>query len=124
MHTSRITLLSQKVKGNIIMDVFRSDVHYQEHDSTLTHVATQPTEGTILDRNAELRKNPKVIQDLGAQSEGGTWGRQIASIPFILYEEAVRDGFELNSKDAKHREKEMHRFLKSGKGKLCLVQGY
>jgi len=103
-------------------DVIRSDMHYQEHTGVLTNKTYQPTEKLILDRNSELRKNSKVIQDLGAQS-GESYGRQVASIPFIMYEEAIRDGFELNQGDKEHREKEMFRFLKSEKGQLCLVQG-
>jgi len=104
-------------------EVFRSDVHYQEHTGVLTHKVTQPTEDLILQRNAELRKNPGVIRDLGSQSEGGTWGRQVASIPQIMYDRALRDGFDLNSKDADHRSKEVHRFLATENGKKCLVQG-
>ena len=104
-------------------EVIRSDVHYQEHTGVLTHKTSQPTEDLILERNNELRKNPKVIHDLGAQGEGGTWGRQIASIPFIKYEAAIRAGFELTSGDAEHRSKELFRYLKSAEGKKCLVQG-
>ena len=103
-------------------DVIRSDVHYQEHTGVLTHKTTQPSEDLILHRNAELRKNPKVIRDLGSK-EGGTWGRQIASIPFIMYDKAIRNGFELNHKNAEHREKEVFRFLQTEDGKKCLVQG-
>lgn len=104
-------------------EVIRSDVHYQDHTGVLTHKTSQPTEDIILERNAELRKNPGVIQDLGAQTEGGTFGRQVASIPFIMYDKAIRDGFNLNSGDNEHRSKELFRFLKSDEGKKCLVQG-
>ena len=103
-------------------EVIRSDLHYQEHTGVLTHRTTQPTEDIILRRNAELRKNPGVIQDLGKQSNG-TFGRQLASIPFIMYEKAIRDGYELNTGDAEHRSKELFRYLKSDEGKKCLVQG-
>lgn len=102
--------------------VIRSDLHYQEHTGELTHKTSQPTEDIILARNAELRKNPGVIQDLGAQS-GRTWGRQVASIPLIMYEKAIRDGFDLNCKDAKTRSNETSRYLRSDEGKKCLVQG-
>ena len=104
-------------------DVIRSDVHYQDHTGVLTHKQTQPTEDLILTRNAELRKNPGVIKDLGSQGEGGTWGRNVASIPFIMYEAAIRAGFELNSGDGEHRSKELFRYLKTDEGKKCLVQG-
>ncbi len=63
--------------------VIRSKIHYQEHDGELTHETSQPSEGIILDRNAELRKNAGSLRDLGAGQEGGAWGRQVATIPFI-----------------------------------------
>jgi len=103
-------------------EVFRSDLHFQEHTGELTHKLTQPTENLILARNAELRKNPGVIQDLGKQS-GGVFGRQVASIPMIMYEQALRDGYQLNSGDKEHQGKEMARYLQSTEGKQCLVQG-
>ena len=103
-------------------EVIRSRFHFQEHTEVLTHEQTQPSEDLILERNAELRKNPGVIRDLGS-NKGGTWGRNIASIPFIMYEAAIRAGFELNSGDAESRSKELFRYLKSDEGKKCLVQG-
>jgi hypothetical protein len=101
----------------------RSDLHYQDHTGVLTNVMTQPTEDLILTRNAELRKNPGVIRDLGAQSEGGTWGRQVASIPFIRFDRAIRDGYQLNNPEASVRASECARYLRSEEGKKCLVQG-
>lgn len=103
--------------------VFASKLHYQEHEDTLYHELTQPTEDLILARNADLRKAPDALHDLGANSEGGTWGRQVASIPFIIYDEAIRNGFALNHKDADIAGKEMHRFLQTEKGRMCLVRG-
>ena len=103
-------------------EVIRSEVYYQEHTGVLTHKTTQPSEDLILQRNAELRKNPKVIRDLGS-NEGGTWGRQVASIPFIMFEAALRAGYELNAKDAQYRSEEVFRYLKTDEGKKCLVQG-
>jgi len=102
-------------------DVIQSELHYQEHTGLLVNKTSQPSEVLILDRNSELRKNKGVIRDLGAQSEGGTWGRQVASVPLILFEKAIRGGFELNSKDAVHAGKEMNRFLQTPEGKTCLV---
>ena len=104
-------------------DVIRSDIHYDEGTSVLTHKTTQPTEDLIFQRNAELRKNPGVIQDLGAQDGKGTWGRMLASIPFIIFEKAKRDGFELSHSDKDHRSSELFRFLQTEDGKKCLVQG-
>ncbi len=84
---------------------------------------TQPTEDVILARNARLRNNPGAIRDLGKGGEGGTWGRQVASIPLIIYDKAIRDGYDLNNLDSEIAGREMHRFLQSPMGKACLVQG-
>lgn len=102
--------------------VIKSEIFYQPHTETLTHKTTQPTEDLILARNAELRKNPGAIKDLGSQS-GGTFGRQVASIPFIMFEKAIRDGYDLNNRDGKIAGLEMTRYLQSTEGKMCLVQG-
>ena len=104
-------------------EVIRSEIYYQEHTGVLTHKTSQPTEDLILRRNAELRKNPGVIKDLGAQSQGGSFGRMVASIPFIMYEKALRDGYELNATDGEHRSKELFRYLQSEEGKKCKIQG-
>lgn len=102
--------------------VFKSDFHYQEHTGEITHALTQPEENKILARNAELRKSEGAIQDLGAQSEGGVFGRQVASIPMIIYEQAKRDGYDLDNPDSSIAEKEVFRFLNSDIGKTCLVR--
>ena len=102
--------------------VIKSEIHYQEHTNTITHKTSQPTEKLILERNAELRKNPGVMHDLGAQSRG-SFGRMVASIPIIMYEKAIRDGYDLNNKDTKFARLEMTRYLKSPEGRMCLVQG-
>jgi len=99
--------------------VIRSDI-LLDNDGMLYHKTTQPTEDLILERNAELRKNPGAIHDLGAQS-GDTWGRQVASIPEIVFWKAVKDGFEMTASDSEHAEKELFRFLRSEEGKKCLV---
>jgi hypothetical protein len=101
--------------------IIKSDIHYQEHTGELTHVTSQPTEKIILDRNAELRKNAGAIQDFGSQGNEGSWGRQVASIPFIMFDKAKRAGFQLDSKDAEFAGKEMMRFLATDDGKSCLV---
>jgi hypothetical protein len=102
--------------------VIKSEFHYQEHTNTITHKTSQPTEKIILERNAELRKNPGALHDLGKQS-GESFGRMVASIPFIMFEKALRDGYDLNSPDSQIAGQEMNRFLKSTEGKMCLVQG-
>ena len=104
-------------------EVIKSEMHYQDHTGVLTHKTSQPSEKIILDRNAEMRKNPGMIRGLGEGQEGGQWGKQLASIPMITYEKAKRDGYDLNSKDQKFAGLEMHRFLQSPEGRACLVQG-
>jgi hypothetical protein len=102
--------------------VFKSSLVYQSHEDILYHELTQPSEDIILARNAELRKNPGCIRDLGENQDGGSWGRQVANIPMIILNKAVRDGYDLLSKDATVAEKELYRFLQSDIGKLCLIR--
>lgn len=101
-------------------EIFKSDFHYQNHTDTVTHKLTQPTEDLILNRNAELRKNKGVLKDLGSNS-GTPWGRQLASIPMIMYEKACKDGYDLKSTNKEVAASEMHRFLATPEGKACLV---
>lgn len=102
-------------------EIFKSEIHYQDHTGVMTHKVTQPSEDIILNRNAELRKNPGVMNDLGGKGSQ-SWGRQLASIPMIIFDRAIRDGFDLNSKDNKHAAKEMQRFLATDLGKECLTR--
>jgi hypothetical protein len=101
--------------------IFVSKFHFQEHTEVLTRELDQPSRNVILARNAELRKNPGVIQDLGKQS-GESFGRQIASIPMIVFYEAIETGYDLLNKDKDVANREMNRFLRSDIGKACLVQ--
>lgn len=93
------------------------------HIDEVAHKQTQPSEGIILARNAELRKNPGSIMDLGARGDGESWGQMVASIPFNMYEAALRKGFDMNHKDAKFAAQEMNRYLQSTEGRMTLVQG-
>ena len=104
-------------------EVLRSDIHYQEHTGVLTHKLTQPTEQLILDRNANLRNTPGALRDLGEGQEGGAWGRMVASIPFIIFEQAKRDGFDLSCKDQEIAGREMNRLIQTPAGMACRVQG-
>lgn len=104
----------------MIDEVFKSEVKYQDHEDVLYHRTSQPTEDLILSRNQDLRNSPNIISDLGKKS-GDTWGRQIASIPLIMYEKAKREGYELDA-PGDHGQREMARFLQSEDGKLCLVR--
>jgi hypothetical protein len=107
--------------SNVVFDgVIKSE--FISHIDEVTHVQTQPDEDLILARNAELRKNPDAIMDLGARSDEGTWGRMVASIPFNMLEKARRDGYDLYNRDADFASKELHRYLQSEEGKLCLIR--
>ena len=106
---------------NTINDgVISSEIKFEQ--GHIVHKTTQPTEGLILERNAELRKNEGVIQDLGAQS-GETWGRQVASIPFVVWEKALRAGFQMTHRDSSFANKELFRFLQTPEGQACLIRG-
>jgi len=93
---------------------------FELEDGVMHAITTQPTEDIILNRNAELRKNPGVIKDL--EVDGETFGRLLCTIPEIMFTKAIKDGYQLRCPDADIRSKELNRFLRSPEGKLCLVQ--
>ena len=113
---------SEVMEGGI-----KQELHYQNHTDTLTARLTQPAEKIILERNAQLRKNPGSIRDLG-QVEGKnkthsqTWGRLLCSIPNLMYAQAIKAGFAMDSSDSKLAEKEINRFLLTDEGKQCLIR--
>jgi hypothetical protein len=91
------------------------------HIDEIAHKQTQPSESLILARNAELRKNPGILYDLGEQG-GDTWGRMVASIPMNMFEKAIRDGYALNSFDPDIAATAMANYLLTPEGQDCLVQ--
>lgn len=93
-----------------------------DNDGVATHVITQPTEDIILERNKQLRQNPAALRDLGQGSEGGSWGRLVATIPENLLIWASRNGYDVFCKDNDISSKELFRFLQSEKGQACLVR--
>lgn len=101
------------------MSVIQSKILFE--DDKVYHATSQPSEHAILERNSELRKNVGAFHDLGERS-GETWGRLAATIPFIMYEKALRDGYDLNSKDKARADQEMLRYLRSTEGRMCLVR--
>lgn len=108
--------------------VIKSEVFIEEGDKSsdinIHHRTSQPTEDIILNRNKELRRNEGVLQELGSQAsgQGGKWGRQVASIPFITFEWAIRNGFDLNCPDTEIAQKELYRFLMTTpEGQACMV---
>jgi len=106
--------MSQKEKQP--QGVFKSQVKLDnDPEMTLHHRINQPSEDVILERNKRIR-NEKPLKDL-------SFGRQVASVPFILWTWAVENGFDLNSPDAQIAQKEMFRFLNTTpQGKACMVQ--
>lgn len=96
---------------------------FDHHTATneFAHTLMQPSDKLIYAQNAELRKNPGALNDMGHGLEGGTWARQVASIPIIDYEQAKLDGYDLDNPDATFATKEMFRFLASDTGKKSLV---
>jgi hypothetical protein len=95
------------------MSVIKSDIILD--GTTIHHKRTQPTEQMILERNQNLRNSPGTLKDL-------SFGRQLASIPFNMWEAAVRAGYDLNNPDSDISGKEMMRYLKSEEGRKCIVQ--
>jgi hypothetical protein len=96
-------------------EVFKAD--YEIHGDQLVRRLTQPTENIILNRNAELRKNPGAIRDM-------SFGRMVASIPFNDYEFLRRKYPELVYGDAEQRQKCMYKILSSSEGARFLVRDH
>ena len=94
---------------------------FLSHIDEVAHKQTQPSEDIILARNAELRKNPGALHDLGSQS-GESFGRLVANIPFNMFEKAIRDGYALNHNDSEIAALAMARYLKTVEGRACLLQ--
>jgi len=94
--------------------VIRSTFHYQPHTDVLTKVMDQPSRDLILQRNADLRKD-NAMSDL-------SFGRQVASIPIIDWEWAIRNGYDLANPNGEIAGKEIFRFLRSERGQLCMVR--
>ena len=95
-------------------EIISSKFKEQAHTNELYNIQTQPSEDLILERNAELRKD-NVLGDL-------SFGRQVASIPFIMWNAAIKAGYDLANPDAKVAEKEIFRYLQSEEGKKCMVR--
>jgi hypothetical protein len=100
--------------------VFKYKFHWDESDEVLHKTLEQPTEDLILERNANLRNNPDAIKSIGSGTE--TLGRVVANIPFIHLDWAVRNGYDIYSRDNDIAEKELHRFLMSPIGRLSWVR--
>ena len=88
---------------------------FEVEDEKLYRVRTQPSESAILEHNKQLRLNPGSVNDL-------SYGRLIADIPEIIYQQALKDGFQFNHPDPQIARLEKRRFLNTPIGKACMVQ--
>jgi len=91
-----------------------SEFHHTAHTDEIHHRLHQPNENLILERNKRLRNEPEAFRK-------NDYMTQVASIPLIMWEKAIRDGYQLNCKDREIADKELMRFLRSENGKKCLV---
>ena len=91
-----------------------SEFHYQPHTEIVTHRVSQPNEDLILERNSELRKQPEAFAS-------NDYMEQVASIPIVMWEQAIREGYQLNACDNQIADRELFRFLRSENGKKCMV---
>lgn len=104
--------------GAFMDEVFKSELNF-EHDH-MVHKLTQPTENLILERNARLRNETGVVNDL-SDDEGQDWGRWEYCIPYIIWWKALRDGFQMTHKNKEFAHKEFLRFINTPEGKACRV---
>ena len=70
--------------------LFRTKSVFQPHENKLYVEKTQLNEGLILAANAEKQKREQRPMD---------WGKQVASIPQIMYQKWCKENPELRSKD-------------------------
>jgi hypothetical protein len=91
-----------------------SEFHHTAHTDEIHHNIRQPNENLILERNHRLRLEPEAF----AKND---YMQPLASIPIIIWEKAIRDGYDLNCPDQEIANKELMRFLRSPEGKKCLT---
>lgn len=95
--------------------VIKSEYKTQPSDGVLYRQMTQPERPLILNRNAELRKNPGVINDL-------SFGRQMLSIPEIDYIALCRKYPILVNGSNKEIEQFYRKFIRSSESEPFRVQ--
>lgn len=78
--------------------LFKTKSVYQAHENKLYVEKTQLNEDMILRANAEKQKMEQRKMD---------WGRQVASIPHILYDKWCRENPEMRSQDKEIRSKKL-----------------
>lgn len=78
--------------------LFKTKSIFQPHENKLYVEKSQLNEDLILAANAEKRKMEQRPMD---------WGRQVASIPHIMYDKWCRENPEMRSKDKEIRSKKL-----------------
>lgn len=96
-------------------EVFNSVL--ERNGDRMVRALTQPTQDLILNRNAELRKNPGALKDL-------TFGRQVASIPFLDYLKIKKDYPDLDKMDGKSRSALLLKILNKPENRHYLVRDH
>ena len=86
------------------------------HTGEVAHRLHQPNADLILERNKKLRNEPEAFDRVKKKSM-----EQVASIPLLMWEKAIRDGYDLNCPDKDIADKELMRYLRSYEGMACLV---
>jgi len=87
-----------------------------DHTGEIAHRLHQPNASLILERNKKLRNEPEAFDRAKKDKM-----EQVASIPVIMWEKAIRDGYDLNCRDKEIADQELMRFLRSPEGRACLV---
>jgi protein subunit release factor B len=83
--------------------LFRTQTKFQPHEGKLYASKTQINEDAILAANAEKRKMEQRKMD---------WGRQVASIPQIVYSNWLKANPELRSPDKAERDRTLLRLIR------------
>lgn len=104
------------MKDRVIVEgEYKLDYKVCPHENKVYRQMTQPSADLILARNAELRKNPGVINDL-------SFGRYHLSIPLNDFEMLRRKHPELRSSDNSVRTAWYKKFIKSSDSLKYRVQ--
>lgn len=96
-------------------DVWLSQYRVCPHEQKLYRKLTQPTRNLILNRNAELRKCPGAVKDMG-------FARQSLSIPVEDYEMLKKKYPVLVNGSNAERTKFYKKFIKSSESLIYRVQ--
>lgn len=83
--------------------LFQTKSVYQPHENKLYVEKTQLNEGLILRANAEKQKMEQRRME---------WGRQVASIPHILYDKWCREHPEMRSPDKEIRSRKLLQLIR------------